>query len=43
VPEVYALLVGVSRAASRQYPDEQVGDRMLTIVFDGLAPSDQHL
>ena len=43
LPEVYALLVGVSRAASRQYPDEQVGDRMLTIVFDGLAPSDQHL
>ncbi len=38
LPEVYALLVGVSRAAAHEYPDEQVRARMLTIVFDGLAP-----
>ena len=38
LPEVYALLVGVSRAAAREHPGEQVTARMLTIVFDGLAP-----
>ena len=38
LPEVYALLVGVSRAAAHEYPGEQVRARMLTIVFDGLAP-----
>jgi AcrR family transcriptional regulator len=37
LPEVYALLVGVSRAAARERPGEQVTARMLTIVFDGLA------
>jgi AcrR family transcriptional regulator len=37
LPEVYALLVGVSRAAAREHPGEQVTARMLTIVFDGLA------
>jgi AcrR family transcriptional regulator len=38
LPEVYALLVGVSRAAAREHPGEEVPARMLTIVFDGLAP-----
>ncbi len=38
LPEVYALLVGVSRAAAHQHPGEQVRARMLTIVFEGLAP-----
>jgi AcrR family transcriptional regulator len=38
LPEVYALLVGVSRAAAREHPDDEVTARMLTIVFDGLAP-----
>jgi AcrR family transcriptional regulator len=38
LPEVYALLVGVSRAAAREHPGEEVTARMLTIVFDGLAP-----
>jgi len=38
LPEVYALLVGVSRAAAREHPGEQVRARMLTIVLDGIAP-----
>jgi AcrR family transcriptional regulator len=38
LPEVYALLVGVSQAAARDQPDQQVTARMLAIVFDGLAP-----
>lgn len=38
LPEVYALLVGASRAAAREHSGEQVTARMLTIVFDGLAP-----
>jgi AcrR family transcriptional regulator len=38
LPEVYALLVGVSRAAAREYSGEEVTARMLTIVFDGLTP-----
>src|SRR5262249_5210815 len=38
LPEVYALLVGVSRAAAHQHLGEEVTARMLTIVFDGLAP-----
>jgi AcrR family transcriptional regulator len=38
LPEVYALLVGVSRAAAQEHPGEQVRARMLTIVLDGLAP-----
>jgi AcrR family transcriptional regulator len=38
LPEVYALLVGVSRVAAREHPGEEVTARMLTIVFDGLAP-----
>lgn len=36
--EVYALLVSVSQAAARHHLDEQVTTRMLTIIFDGLAP-----
>lgn len=38
LPEVYALLAGVSQAAAHQHLDEQVTAQMLTIVFDGLAP-----
>jgi AcrR family transcriptional regulator len=38
LPEVYALLVGVSQATARQHLGEQVTARMLTIVFNGLAP-----
>jgi AcrR family transcriptional regulator len=38
LPEVYALLVGVSRAAAREHPSDGVPARMLTIVLDGLAP-----
>ncbi len=37
LPEVYALLVGTSRAAAHAHLDPEVKDRMLTIVFDGLA------
>ena len=38
LPEVYALLVGTSRAAAHAHLDEEVRTRMLAIVFDGLAP-----
>jgi AcrR family transcriptional regulator len=38
LPEVYALLVGVSQAAARRLIDEEVTDGVLSIVFDGLAP-----
>ena len=38
LPEVYALLVGTSRAAAYAHLDAEVKERMLTIVFDGLAP-----
>lgn len=38
LPEVYALLVGVSQTAARQHLSEPVTAWMLTIVFDGLAP-----
>ncbi|RSM84816.1 TetR family transcriptional regulator [Kibdelosporangium aridum] len=37
LPEVYALLVGTSRAAARGNLGQQVTRRMLAIVFDGLA------
>lgn len=36
LPEVYALLVGTSRAAVYAALDRTVRDRMLAIVFDGL-------
>jgi AcrR family transcriptional regulator len=39
LPEVYALLVGTSRAAAHAHLDPQVKARILTIIFDGLAPS----
>jgi AcrR family transcriptional regulator len=39
LPEVYALLVGTSRAAAHANLDEEVRARVLTIVFDGLAPT----
>jgi AcrR family transcriptional regulator len=38
LPEVYALLVATSRAATQAHLDEEVRTRMLAIVFDGLAP-----
>jgi AcrR family transcriptional regulator len=38
LPEVYALLVGTSRAAAHAHLDQDVTRRMLAIVFDGLAP-----
>jgi AcrR family transcriptional regulator len=38
LPEVYALLVGVSQVAARQHLDEDVTAHVLAIVFDGLAP-----
>jgi hypothetical protein len=38
LPEVYALLVGVSQAAAHGHLDEPGRARVLTIVFDGLAP-----
>jgi AcrR family transcriptional regulator len=38
LPEVYALLVATSRAASLAHVDAEVWNRMLSIVFDGLAP-----
>jgi AcrR family transcriptional regulator len=38
LPEVYALLVGASRAAANTHLDAEVKERMLAIVFDGLAP-----
>jgi AcrR family transcriptional regulator len=39
LPEVYALLVATSRAAARAHLDEEAMARLLTIVFDGLAPA----
>ncbi len=36
LPEVYALLVATSRAASQPHLDTEVRARMLAIVFDGL-------
>jgi AcrR family transcriptional regulator len=38
LPEVYALLVGVSRVAAHEHLSEKVRARMLAIVLDGLAP-----
>jgi AcrR family transcriptional regulator len=38
LPELYALLMGASRAAAYARLDERVRERSLAIVFDGLAP-----
>jgi AcrR family transcriptional regulator len=38
LPEVYALLAGISRAAARAQLDEEAMARLLAVVFDGLAP-----
>jgi AcrR family transcriptional regulator len=38
LPELYALLVGASRAAAYAGLDDEVRGRSLAIVFDGLAP-----
>ncbi len=38
VPEVHALIVGISRAAELSGWDESVRDRTLAIAFDGLRP-----
>ena len=42
LPEVYALLVGTSRAAAHAHLDDEVSARMLAIVFDGLASTQHH-
>jgi AcrR family transcriptional regulator len=39
LPELYALLIGTSRAAAYAHFDEDVQARTLAIVFDGLTPS----
>jgi len=38
LPEVYALLVAMSRAGAHAALDDEVRSRTLTILFDGLAP-----
>jgi hypothetical protein len=38
LPEVFALLVGTSRAAARARLDEEAKTRLLAIISDGLAP-----
>ena len=38
LPEVYALLVGISRATARAHLDEAARGRLLAVVSDGLAP-----
>jgi AcrR family transcriptional regulator len=38
LPEVYALLAGLARAAARASLDEDAKERLVAIVFDGLAP-----
>jgi AcrR family transcriptional regulator len=38
LPEVYALLVAISQTAAHAHLDREVRDRVLAIVFDGLAP-----
>jgi AcrR family transcriptional regulator len=38
LPEVYALLAGLSRAAARAHLDKEATARLLAVVFDGLAP-----
>jgi len=38
LPELYALLIGASRAAAVARLDEEVQARSLAIIFDGLAP-----
>ena len=42
LPEVYAVLVGTCRAAAVAELDDAVRDRMLAIVFAGLAPAGGH-
>jgi AcrR family transcriptional regulator len=42
LPEVYALLVATSRAAARANLSAQARERLLGIVFDGLAPARAH-
>jgi AcrR family transcriptional regulator len=39
LPEFYALLIGTSRAAAHGRLDDEVRDRALAIVFDGLRPA----
>jgi AcrR family transcriptional regulator len=38
LPEVYGLLIGVSRATAHAQLDQEVQARILAVVFDGLAP-----
>jgi len=37
-PEVYALMIGTSRAVAFARPDDDVRDRMIAVIFDGLRP-----
>jgi AcrR family transcriptional regulator len=37
-PEVYALMIGASRATAYDRLDDAVRDRMLAVIFDGLRP-----
>jgi AcrR family transcriptional regulator len=39
LPEVYALLAGISRATARAHLDEEARARLLAVVLDGLAHS----
>lgn len=41
LPELYAVLIGASRAAAYANFDQEVQTRALAIVFDGLAPTDR--
>jgi AcrR family transcriptional regulator len=43
LPEVYALLAGISRAAARARLDKEATARLLAVVSDGLAPSGARL
>lgn len=37
-PEVYGLMIGVSRATPTALRDDTLRDKAVAIVFDGLAP-----
>ncbi|MGN9787757.1 TetR/AcrR family transcriptional regulator [Nonomuraea sp. ZG12] len=41
VPEVVTMMIGVSRAAEHAGSDRKLLTRVLTIIFDGLRPSDR--
>jgi hypothetical protein len=41
LPEVYALLAGTARAATRAHLDDQARARLLAVIIDGLAPRER--